>query len=149
MDRDDMLTLDNQMCFALYACSREMTKLYRPFLDELGITYTQYVAMLALWERDDVTVKRLGERLHLDSGTLTPLLKKLEAAGFVSRARDAQDERNVRIRLTASGEQLKERACDVPAKAFCGLGISAEEAKDLRDRLRSLLGRIHQPTMEA
>lgn len=146
MNRDDALKLDNQTCFALYACSREITKLYRPFLDELGITYTQYVALLALWEQDDVTVKQLGARLYLDSGTLTPLLKKMEAAGLVERARDPSDERNVRIRLTGDGLQLKERAYEVPGKAFCLAGVPAEESEELRDRLAAFLRRIHQTT---
>ncbi|MEF3305945.1 MarR family winged helix-turn-helix transcriptional regulator [Paenibacillus sp. GYB003] len=148
MNRDDALKLDNQTCFALYACSREMTKLYRPFLNELGITYTQYVALLALWERDDVTVKQLGERLYLDSGTLTPLLKKLEGAGLVVRARDPLDERNVRIRLTERGEKLKESAYDVPNKALCRAGVPAEEALRLREALADLLRRLRQTTLE-
>lgn len=148
MNRDDALKLDNQTCFALYACSREITKLYRPFLDELGITYTQYVALLALWEQDDVTVKQLGARMYLDSGTLTPLLKKMESAGWIGRVRDPLDERNVRIRLTDRGAQLKERAYEVPGKAFCRAGVPAEETEELRDRLNAFLRRIHQTTME-
>ncbi|TMV48918.1 MarR family transcriptional regulator [Paenibacillus mesophilus] len=148
MNRDDALKLDNQTCFALYACSREITKLYRPFLDELGLTYTQYVALLALWEQDDVTVKQLGARMYLDSGTLTPLLKKMDASGWIERVRDPLDERNVRIRLTEDGMQLKERAYEVPGKAFCRAGVPAEETEELRDRLTALLRRIHQSTME-
>ncbi|MDF2719471.1 MAG: ohrR [Paenibacillus sp.] len=148
MNRDDVLKLDNQTCFALYACSREITKLYRPFLDELGITYTQYVALLALWEQDDVTVKQLGARMYLDSGTLTPLLKKMEAAGWIERVRDPLDERNVRIRLTDYGVKLKERAYEVPGKAFCRAGVPAEETEELRARLTAFLQRIHQSTME-
>ncbi|GAA3399704.1 MarR family winged helix-turn-helix transcriptional regulator [Paenibacillus hodogayensis] len=148
MNRDDSLTLDNQLCFALYACSREMTKLYRPFLDELELTYTQYVALLALWEQDDVTVKQLGSRLYLDSGTLTPLLKKMEQAQLIVRARDAADERNVRIRLTERGGTLKQKVCDAQQKAFSRANIPAEETKELRDRLTRLLQQIHQTTTE-
>src|SRR5436190_2142305 len=106
-DPDQALLLDNQLCFALYSASLAMTKLYKPLLDELGLTYPQYLAMLALWEQDGLMVSELGKRLRLDSGTLTPLLKRMEAAGLVARTRDAQDERRVHISLTASGRRLK------------------------------------------
>src|SRR5437763_17166451 len=97
-EHDPMLLLDNRLCFALYSASLAMTKLYKPLLEELGLTYPQYLAMLVLWERDGLTVSELGERLSLDSGTLTPLLKRLEAAGLVSRVRDTRDERRVHVR---------------------------------------------------
>ncbi len=145
MDRDDMLTLDNQMCFALYACSREMTKLYRPFLDELGITYTQYVAMLALWERDDVTVKRLGERLHLDSGTLTPLLKRLETSGLIARLRDAEDERRVRISLTPVGQSLRDAAERIPPCVLQSSQCTLPELAALTGQLKTLRDRLNAP----
>lgn len=149
MNRDDLLKLENQFCFAVYACSREITKLYRPFLDELGITYTQYVTLLALWELDNVTVKKLGGRLYLDSGTLTPLLKKLEAMGLVERLRDPEDERNVRIRLTEEGKQLKQKAYPVPEKVFCQSGMTPEETIALRQQLTAVLQQIqHQLTQE-
>ncbi|UUZ82528.1 MarR family transcriptional regulator [Paenibacillus sp. P26] len=148
MNRDDLLKLDHQFCFALYAYSREITKLYRPILDELGLTYTQYIALLVLWEQDGLTVKELGERLYLDSGTLTPLLKKLESMGSLRRARDPQDERNVIVRLTEQGMQLKEKAYEVPEKMFCRTGMSVEEAAELRERLTVLLKQAHQTVSE-
>src|SRR3954462_5510942 len=113
-DPDRLLHLDNQLCFALYSASLAMTKLYKPLLDELGLTYPQYLVMLVLWERDGLTVSQLGERLALDSGTLTPLLKRLEAAELVQRLRDATDERRVLLQLTAAGRALKTRAMTVP-----------------------------------
>ena len=112
---DTSLLLDNQLCFALYSTSLAMTKLYKPLLAELGLTYPQYLVMLVLWEQDDVSVSALGERLFLDSGTLTPLLKRLEAADLLVRNRSAQDERRVQISLTASGNALKTLAAKVPA----------------------------------
>jgi MarR family transcriptional regulator, organic hydroperoxide resistance regulator len=135
----ELLKLDNQLCFALYACSREVTKLYKPFLDEIGLTYTQYITLLVLWEKDNITVKELGNRLHLDSGTLTPLLKKIEAMGLVTRIRDKEDERNVYVRLTDEGINLKDKAVEIPFKIFCSTGISTEEAVVLKDKLRKML----------
>src|SRR6478752_10857698 len=111
---DALLQLDNQLCFALYSTSLAMTKLYKPMLEELGLTYPQYLAMLVLWEQDGLTVSELGERLYLDSGTLTPLLKRLETAGLVSRIRAVQDERRVHITLTAAGRKLKAKAAKIP-----------------------------------
>lgn len=108
------LLLDNQLCFALYSTSLAMTKLYKPLLDALGLTYPQYLVMLVLWEQDDVSVSDLGERLFLDSGTLTPLLKRMEAAGLLVRTRSRQDERRVQISLTAAGRKLKTPAAKVP-----------------------------------
>ncbi|WP_114972718.1 MarR family winged helix-turn-helix transcriptional regulator [Rhodoferax ferrireducens] len=112
---DPALLLDNQLCFALYSTSLAMTKLYKPLLAELGLTYPQYLVMLVLWEQDDVSVSALGERLFLDSGTLTPLLKRMEGAGLLLRTRSPQDERRVQICLTAAGRELKARAAKVPA----------------------------------
>jgi DNA-binding MarR family transcriptional regulator len=134
----EALRLDNQLCFALYAASRAMVRMYLPLLDPLGLTYPQYLVMLVLWEDDGLTVKRLGERLYLDSGTLTPLLKRLEQAGFVSRRRSPADEREVRIALTEAGRALREPALGVPGQAFrtCDLGYS--EAVALRDVLTGL-----------
>jgi len=137
---DPMLLLDNQLCFALYSASLAMTKLYKPMLDELGITYPQYLAMLALWERDGLTVSELGERLSLDSGTLTPLLKRLEAAGFVSRIRDVTDERRVHITLTAAGRRLKSRAEKIPACILAATQCSVPEIVRLTRELRDLRG---------
>lgn len=137
--KDQMLRLDNQLCFALYACSREITKLYKPFLDELGITYTQYITFLVLWEKDNITVKELGNKLHLDSGTLTPLLKKLENAKFLSRVRDSEDERNVYVKLTDEGRNLKNKALEIPNKILCSTNLSIEDATFLREKLKDIL----------
>ena len=141
-DPDQALLLDNQLCFALYSASLAMTKLYKPLLDELGLTYPQYLAMLALWERDGLMVSELGERLFLDSGTLTPLLKRLEAAGLVARTRDVQDERRVHISLTTAGRKLKARAQKVPgcvlAASRCSipeLVLLTRQVRELRERL--------------
>lgn len=112
---DPTLQLDKQLCFALYSASLAMTKLYKPLLEALGLTYPQYLAMLVLWERDGLMVSELGERLFLDSGTLTPLLKRLEAAGLVARIRAVDDERRVHVTLTAAGRKLKTRAAGIPA----------------------------------
>ncbi|WP_287924012.1 MarR family transcriptional regulator [Diaphorobacter sp.] len=136
------LLLDNQLCFALYSASLAMTKLYKPLLDALGLTYPQYLVMLALWERDGLTVSELGERLFLDSGTLTPLLKRLEAAGLLVRLRDVQDERRVRITLTGQGRALRDGAQPIPhcvlARAQCtpaDIGALTAQLHALRDRL--------------
>ncbi len=140
---DDMLKLDNQLCFAVYSASLAMTRLYKPVLEKLQLTYPQYLVMLALWEHDGPMVSELGERLSLDSGTLTPLLKRLEANGYVARLRDAADERRVRITLTAAGRKLKARAANVPgclmAAAQCSvpeLIALTQQIQDLRDRIR-------------
>jgi MarR family transcriptional regulator, organic hydroperoxide resistance regulator len=142
MDREELLKLENQLCFTVYAVSRELMRLYRPYLDELGITYTQYVTLLALWEQDDVTVKQLGGRLYLDSGTLTPLLKKMEGLELLERARDPRDERNLRIRLTDKGRSFKELAFAIPEKVFCLTGMKPDEAVWLRKKLAELLQRV-------
>ena len=137
-----ILRLDNQVCFALYSASLAMTKLYKPLLDQIGLTYPQYLVMLVLWERDGLTVSELGERLFLDSGTLTPLLKRLEAQGHIARLRDVEDERRVRITLTAEGRALRESAERIPpcvlAHSQCSISELASltaELKTLRDRL--------------
>nr|WP_197480045.1 MarR family transcriptional regulator [Paenibacillus swuensis] len=139
---DDVLKLENQLCFSVYACSREIIKLYRPILDELGLTYTQYVTMLALWERDGVTVKELGQQLYLDSGTLTPLLKKLEGMGLVTRTREKADERNVNIGLTEKGAALKAQAQEVPDKLFGIAGIELKEALEVQAKVKSMLKKM-------
>lgn len=136
----DALKLENQLCFPLYACSREVIKLYKPYLDELDLTYTQYIAMMVLWERRAVTVKELGQCLFLDSGTLTPLLKKMEAKGLLSRKRDQEDERSLVVSLTEAGEALRDRAVDVPVKMAQCVRLQPEEAKELYRLLYKLLG---------
>lgn len=144
MESNALLHLDNQLCFALYACAREVTKLYRPFLDELGLTYTQYVTMLVLWEKDGIAVKTLGERLHLDSGTLTPLLKKLEASGLILRERDREDERSVIVRLTAEGQALRERAAAIPGQVFRQTKLTPDQIAALRGQLHELTALINE-----
>jgi DNA-binding MarR family transcriptional regulator len=131
----DLLALDNQFCFALYSASHAMTKTYKPYLDRLGITYPQYLVMLVLWEQDDVLVKSIGERLFLDSGTLTPLLKRLETSGLIARNRDETDERQVRITLTKEGRHLKKKAQEVPRQILCASGQSQAAIGSLKAQL--------------
>ncbi len=139
---DQALHLDHQLCFALYSASLAMTKLYKPLLDEVGLTYPQYLAMLVLWENDGVTVSELGERLHLDSGTLTPLLKRLEAAELVTRLRDVQDERRVLIRLTAAGRKLKTRAARIPGCVLQATQCDVSEVMALTRQVQALRDRL-------
>ena len=135
----DALKLENQLCFPLYACSREIIKQYKPFLDEIDLTNTQYIAMMVLWEKESVTVKELGEALYLDSGTLTPLLKKMEAKGLITRRRSEEDERSLIVRLTEEGEALKDQALAVPYKMSGCVRLEPEEAQDLYRILYKLL----------
>jgi len=135
----DPLLLKYQLCFPLYAASRKIIRLYTPLLEPLGLTYTQYIALLALWEKDGVFVKDLGDRLFLDSGTLSPLLKTMEAQGLLFRKRDTRDERNVRIFLTDAGRALKERAADIPGKMVSCFAISEEDVLELYRILYKLL----------
>ena len=139
MTNDTHLKLDQQICFSLYAASREIIKLYKPILDPHGLTYTQYLAMMVVWEEEKITVKGMGKRLHLDSGTLTPLLKKLEAMGHVTRYRDPQDDRVVIVELTDSGRQLKQNMFDVPKQIACQVQLPIEEAIKLKEQLDDLL----------
>jgi DNA-binding MarR family transcriptional regulator len=134
----DLLALDNQFCFALYSASLAMTKTYKPLLDKLGLTYPQYLVMLVLWQQDNILVKDIGEALFLDSGTLTPLLKRLEAADLLVRTRDAEDERQVRITLTAPGRQLKKAAREIPLQILCASGQTKEVLMQLRGQLSQL-----------
>jgi DNA-binding MarR family transcriptional regulator len=141
-DIDELLRLDNQFCFALYSASLAMTKTYKPFLESLNLTYPQYLVMLILWEQDDILVKAIGERLFLDSGTLTPLLKRLESAGLVERTRDSADERQVRITLTKNGRALKRKAHDVPFQVLCASGQTPEVLMELRSLLSTVRGEL-------
>ncbi|GAB2584193.1 MarR family transcriptional regulator [Dyella jejuensis] len=136
------LLLDEQLCFALYAASRRMTAAYRPLLEALALTYPQYLVMLVLWERDGLTVRELGERLQLDSGTLTPLLKRLEQAGLLGRQRRQSDEREVQITLTEAGHTLHQRAAEVPRCMAERLCMSVDAFKHLRDELKSLAAQL-------
>ena len=138
----EVLRLDHQLCFALYSASLAMTKLYKPLLDPLGLTYPQYLAMLVLWEGEGITVSELGQRLQLDSGTLTPLLKRLEANGLLQRQRDSIDERRVLLHLTAAGRALKARAAKVPPQVACAAGCSLDELSALTRRLKLLRDEI-------
>ncbi len=139
----EMFKLDNQICFALYEASRATIDIYRPLLDELGITYPQYLVLLILWERSTCSVKEIGQLLHLDSGTLSPLLKRLEATGFVARQRRASDERVVDISLTAAGRKLQERAASIPEKFGCELDLTFDEYAGLLTRLKKLTTQLH------
>ena len=139
---DEMLQLDNQLCFAVYSASLAMTKRYKPLLEKLQLTYPQYLVMLVLWERDGLMVSELGERLFLDSGTLTPLLKRLEANGLVARIRDVGDERRVHINLTAAGRKLKARAASVPACLLAASQCSVDELLALTQQMQSLRDRV-------
>lgn len=147
LETDELLALDRQLCFALYTASRMMTRAYRPLLADLGLTYPQYLAMLALWEgrvRGDAapTVRSLGERLHLDSGTLTPLLRRLEALGYVERVRSVEDERRLEIHLTRRGISLKARAARVPLQLMCDSDVAPGDLIALREQLQALIATL-------
>lgn len=131
MDQYDCLKLENQLCFPLYVCSKEIVRHYKPLLDEIDLTYTQYIAMMVMWEHRELTVKRLGEYLFLDSGTLTPVLKTLEKKGYVKRKRSKEDERNLVVSLTKEGEKLKERAVTIPTAVSKCVSLSSEDAMEL------------------
>ncbi|MBR7006724.1 MAG: MarR family transcriptional regulator [Candidatus Methanomethylophilaceae archaeon] len=142
MEGYDGLKLENQLCFPLYVCAKEVVRRYKPLLDGLGLTYTQYIAMMALWERRSLSVKELGGILYLDSGTLTPLLKKLEEKGYVLRSRSPEDERVLDVSLTPEGEALKEKARSVPESMMSCLRIPPEDAAELARILRSIMGTL-------
>ena len=135
----ESLKLSKQLCFPLYACSREMIKLYKPYLDELGLTYTQYITMMVLWEHKAMTVKALGQELYLDSGTLTPLLKKLEEKGLVTRRRSDLDERNLIVTITELGESMRDQALHIPAEMTKCINLPKEDIRDLYRMLHQLL----------
>ena len=146
VDTDELLALDNQLCFALYAVNRAVTGRYRPLLAELDLTYPQYLVMLVMWETDRrgevARVSSIGERLRLDSGTLTPLLRRLEQRGLLVRRRSSEDERVVTVGLTESGRALREKASEVPIRLLCELGVGPEQGVRLREELRQLLDRL-------
>ena len=139
---NEALRLENQLCFPLYACSREVIKRYRPYLDTIGLTYTQYVAMMVLWEERSVSVKALGERLYLDSGTLTPVLKSLETKGYITRQRSKEDERVLIASLTEEGAHLMDAAGEIPAQIGKCVRLTQEEAATLYGLLYKLLGTL-------
>ena len=142
MDKFDSLKLGNQLCFAVYSAAHAFNAAYKPFLEPLGLTYPQYLVLMVLWEEDGLMVREIGERLNLDSGTLTPMLKRLEAAGFVTRKRDAKDERQVRIQLTQKARDARPTALEARRAVVCALGDSEEEIQKLKravDQLHTML----------
>ncbi|MBK9739960.1 MAG: MarR family transcriptional regulator [Actinobacteria bacterium] len=141
---DAGLHLDNQLCFLVYRLHRGITDLYRPLLSDLGLTYPQYLVMLVLWEEEPMSVGRIGERLHLDSGTLSPLLKRLEAGGLITRTRDLTDERSVRVALTPAGDRLRDRARDVPLAVGGCLVETPDDYWALRQTLEHLVARVDE-----
>ena len=142
MENFDALKIENQLCFPLYACSREIIKLYKPMLDEIDLTYTQYISMMVLWEKGEINVKALGDTLYLDSGTLTPLLKKLEAKGLVKRTRSLEDERSLIISITEKGMALRQKAAGIPRAIAGCTPLDAEEAATLYRILYKILGNL-------
>lgn len=136
----DVLKLENQICFPLYACSKEIVKRYKPYLDEIDLTYTQYITMMVLWQYKEMNVKELGKYLFLDSGTLTPVLKKLEQKGYITRKRDDKDERVLNIAITKNGEDLKEQAVSIPEKIGSCVPLTPEDGMKLFEILHKMLG---------
>ncbi len=140
MKKYECLKLENQMCFPLYVCAKEVVKRYKPYLDEIDLTYTQYITMMVFWEHKEMNVKELGAYLFLDSGTLTPVLKKLEQKGYITRKRSETDERVLNVAITQAGEALKEKAVEIPAKVGGCVKLDEAEAMQLYVLLRKLLG---------
>jgi len=138
----DVLKLENQLCFPLYACSKEIVKRYKPFLDEIDLTYTQYITMMVMWQLKEINVKMLGKYLYLDSGTLTPVLKKLETKGYISRRRSKEDERNLIITITDKGEALKKVAVHIPEEMSKCISVSPEEGALLHKLLYRILNQV-------
>jgi len=143
MENSESLKLENQICFPLYVIAKEITGLYRPFLDELDITYPQYLVMMVLWENDGLPVNHIGEKLYLDSGTLTPLLKRLEAKGLILRKRKKEDERVVQVFISESGKELQQRACEIPSKIYNKVGVSKEDWAELSNSVKKILSKIN------
>lgn len=139
MDKYEKMKLDNQLCFSLYAASREVIKTYKPQLDKYGLTYTQYIAMLVVWEYEKITVKEMGQKLHLDSGTLTPVLKKLLSMELIDKYRDKDDDRVVIVEVTEKGRKMKEEIIEVPEKMYCKFGKNIEDVVELKRLLDNLL----------
>lgn len=138
----EMLKLNNQICFPLYACSKEVVRKYKPYLDEIDLTYTQYITMMVLWEHRSLSVKELGQYIYLDSGTLTPLLKILEKKGLITRGRSAEDERMLQVEVTEAGLQLRKKASEIPAKMSGCIELDPEDAKNLYRILHDILGQM-------
>jgi len=144
----DMLRLESQLCFPLYACSKEIVRRYKPFLDEIDLTYTQYITMMVLWFKKKVNVKELGEELMLDSGTLTPVLKKLEGKGYITRERSKEDERTLIVSITKEGEDLKDKALSIPKKMSICLGIEKEQMDILYNLLYQVIKNMENNDVE-
>ncbi|WP_312174148.1 MarR family transcriptional regulator [Chryseobacterium sp.] len=144
MEQQESLKLQNQLCFPLYVIAKEITGLYRPFLDELDITYPQYLVMMVLWENDGLSVNHIGEKLYLDSGTLTPLLKRLETKGFILRKRKKEDERVVEVFTTETGKALKAKACEIPEKIYKNIDVSKQDWIDLKTSVLKILNKIEK-----
>ena len=145
MDKEEKyesLKLGNQLCFPLYACSKEIIRRYKPYLDRIDLTYTQYITMMVMWEKKTVNVKTLGECLYLDSGTLTPVLKKLEAKGYITRERSSEDERNLVVSITTEGEKLRDEAISIPSSIGSCVKLSEEEGKILYNLLYKIIGNV-------
>jgi len=144
MEPQESLKLQNQLCFPLYVIAKEITGLYRPFLDELDITYPQYLVMMVLWENDGLPVNHIGEKLYLDSGTLTPLLKRLEGKGFIKRKRKKEDERVVEVFITETGKALRSKACEIPEKIYKKIDVSQQDWIDLKKSVQKILNKIEK-----
>ncbi len=142
MKNYDCLNLENQLCFPLYVCSKEIVRKYKPFLEKIDLTYTQYIVMIILWEYGKMNLKDLGNKMYLDSGTLTPLLKKLEIKGYIKRNKSCEDERNLMIELTKKGESLKDEAIDIPNKIGGCLNLDKEDTTTLYELLYKILNNI-------
>lgn len=138
----DVIKLENQLCFPLYVCSKEIVKAYKPYLDELGLTYTQYITMMVMWEHRELRVKDVGKYLFLDSSTLTPLLKRLEEKGYVTRRRSSEDERDLLVTITEDGEALKERAVTVPERLGACIQLDPQKAAALYTLLYEIIGKL-------
>lgn len=141
-EKYESLKLGNQLCFPLYACSKEIIRKYKPYLDNIDLTYTQYITMMVLWEKKTVNVKSLGESLYLDSGTLTPVLKKLESKGYITRERSNEDERNLVVTITKKGEELRDKAVNIPSEIGSCVKLSPEDAKVLYNLLYKIIGNV-------
>ena len=142
MEKSESLKLDERICFPLYVLSKEITGLYRPILEELDLTYPQYLVMMVLWEEDGLAVSHIGEKLFLDSGTLTPVLKRLENKGFINRIRNKEDERVVQLFLTENGKNLRQHACGIPEKLLEQIHVQIEDLKNFKDTLNQLINNI-------
>ena len=142
LDKYEVIKLDNQLCFSFYAISREIIKLYKPILDKFNLTYTQYVTMLVLFEEEEITFKKLGQRLHLDSGTLTPVIKKLQSMNLLTKERTKEDDRVVMVKITDKGRLLKENIIEVPKNLSCKLNITEEEYLELKHMIDNVLEKL-------